>query len=67
MPGKTREGRPDRAGFRAASMRPQRNAGENGSLTASRAVATCASMRPQRNAGENREPEQRNARLSELQ
>ena len=36
-----------------ASMRPQRNAGENGMLPDARQLRFAASMRPQRNAGEN--------------
>ena len=55
MPGKTvAVGRDPAAGARRASMRPQRNAGENGRRSGSaRACGRRASMRPQRNAGEN--------------
>ena len=37
----------------SASMRPQRNAGENGSVQHLSFLDREASMRPQRNAGEN--------------
>ena len=53
MPGKTQGRRLPCSPARRASMRPQRNAGENGLERKERAMEDIASMRPQRNAGEN--------------
>ena len=56
MPGKTSRRATSSTDKDAASMRPQRNAGENlriRSRLLSRLVYVLASMRPQRNAGEN--------------
>ena len=53
MPGKTRQRRDVGPRAPRASMRPQRNAGENGVWRPSDGLLDRASMRPQRNAGEN--------------
>ena len=54
MPGKTRLKPPMSFLSRTPSMRPQRNAGENGMPDGQHPPGSRASMRPQRNAGENR-------------
>ena len=53
MPGKTARRCALIATVAVASMRPQRNAGENIALDLRRMAEGKASMRPQRNAGEN--------------
>ena len=53
MPGKTADVAPDRPLHLRASMRPQRNAGENRKQAGPCMERAKASMRPQRNAGEN--------------
>ena len=53
MPGKTDHRGPGDHGRSVASMRPQRNAGENKERYVKFYETPEASMRPQRNAGEN--------------
>ena len=53
MPGKTSGRDPAHWSAAAASMRPQRNAGENFASADIDGPPAFASMRPQRNAGEN--------------
>ena len=53
MPGKTAEPGARQPAGETASMRPQRNAGENGPVNFVERNFRVASMRPQRNAGEN--------------
>ena len=54
MPGKTGCERFSSRKVMFASMRPQRNAGENGLRRVHHFGVDIASMRPQRNAGENK-------------
>ena len=54
MPGKTTLAMSELDRKETASMRPQRNAGENGAAGGPPWHVWFASMRPQRNAGENR-------------
>ena len=63
MPGKTRWRSASARRSMPASMRPQRNAGENQAGLKGGILLPLASMRPQRNAGENLPPPPRYAQV----
>ena len=67
MPGKTPAAATDGGESDVASMRPQRNAGENTPRSINCYPVIRASMRPQRNAGENLLVRIRAAKPSALQ